>query len=60
VGEHAHARLGGDSQAVAGVDPRRGQQLLAEGVAELLDVAVERHPRDLEQDVPGQRVAVGV
>ena len=40
VRERAHPRLGGDREAVAGVDPGGGQQLLAEGVAELLDVAV--------------------
>ncbi len=43
VRERAHAGLGGQRQAVPGVDAGGDEQLLAEGVPELLDVAVERH-----------------
>ena len=60
VGEGAHVGLGGDRQAVAGVDPGGHHNIIKNTVAELLDVAGQRHPADLEQHVPGEGVAVGV
>ena len=60
VAQRVHLDGVDQRQAVRGVDPGRLQQLLAEGAAELGDVAVQRPAGAVEEDVPDQRVAVGV
>ena len=60
VAEGAHLGFGGQRQAVLGVDPGRLEQLFAQRAAELLDVAGQVHPIDLEQHLARQRVAVGM
>ncbi len=60
MAEGAHIRLGREGQAVLGIDLGGLEELLAQGAAELVDVAGQRHPVDLEQHLAGQRVAVGV
>jgi len=53
----APARQG---EAVQGVDARGLEQLLAEGAAEPVDMAVHVPAGVVEEHAPGQRVAVGV
>ena len=60
VAERADLGLGGQREAVLGVDAGRLEQLFAECAAELLDMPGEVHPVDLQQHLAGQRVTVGV
>ena len=60
VAEGPDLGFGRQCQAVLGVDAGRFEQFFAEGAAELLDMAGQVHPVDLQQDLAGQRVAVGV
>ena len=60
VGVGVHADPPGEFQAGERVDPGRLQQFLAEGPAELGDLAVQRPAGLVQQDVPDQRVPVRV
>ncbi len=58
-GVHLRGRVRREGQDVLGVDPRRGEELLAERAAELRDLALQR-PAGPVHDGAYQRVAVGV
>mgnify|MGYP000308309569 CR=1 FL=1 len=60
VAHRVHLDAPDQGQRIAGVDPRRFQQFLAEGASQFVDVRVEAQAGVGEQDTPHQRIAVAV